>query len=183
MARNSTWPARPNIYGVYWRPSSDALIVTLRVQQPRGTERQVELVLDREHAADLASRILELVPVAAPVVPPAQLQTHVDDVGDVVCEHGTAVDVHCCNCHSGFIFDDQHTCEPELPDGAIGDLLAYGREESASALARKDRDSYQFWQGWNSALERAASVATEARQQQDTKEEDTATRGGKGVGC
>lgn len=25
--------------------------------------------------------------------------------GDPVCEHGTAVDVHCCNCHSGFLFD------------------------------------------------------------------------------
>lgn len=23
---------------------------------------------------------------------------------DVVCEHGTAMDVHCCNCHSGFLF-------------------------------------------------------------------------------
>lgn len=27
------------------------------------------------------------------------------DVGDMVCEHGTAMDVHCCNCHSGFLFD------------------------------------------------------------------------------
>ena len=25
--------------------------------------------------------------------------------GDYVCEHGTAVDVHCCGCHSGFLFD------------------------------------------------------------------------------
>jgi hypothetical protein len=24
---------------------------------------------------------------------------------DVTCEHGTAMDVHCCNCHSGFLFD------------------------------------------------------------------------------
>lgn len=24
---------------------------------------------------------------------------------DVVCEHGTAMDVHCCDCHSGFLFD------------------------------------------------------------------------------
>ena len=24
---------------------------------------------------------------------------------DPVCEHGTALDVHCCNCHSGFLFD------------------------------------------------------------------------------
>ncbi|MGH9370999.1 MAG: hypothetical protein ACRD15_05655 [Vicinamibacterales bacterium] len=24
---------------------------------------------------------------------------------DPVCEHGTAWDVHCCGCHSGFLFD------------------------------------------------------------------------------
>ena len=29
---------------------------------------------------------------------------------DIVCEHGTAMDVHCCNCHSGFIFDPTHEC-------------------------------------------------------------------------
>ena len=28
-----------------------------------------------------------------------------NEQGDWVCEHGTAVDVHCCNCHSGFLFD------------------------------------------------------------------------------
>lgn len=27
-----------------------------------------------------------------------------------VCEHGTALDVHCCNCHSGYIFDEWHIC-------------------------------------------------------------------------
>ena len=26
-------------------------------------------------------------------------------VADAACEHGTAMDVHCCNCHSGFLFD------------------------------------------------------------------------------
>ena len=31
--------------------------------------------------------------------------------GVPVCEHGTAVDVHCCNCHSGFLFDVENcTC-------------------------------------------------------------------------
>lgn len=35
--------------------------------------------------------------------------------GDVVCvAHGTAIDVHCCHCHSGFIFDAEHEC----PDAA-----------------------------------------------------------------
>lgn len=30
---------------------------------------------------------------------------------DWVCEHGTAADVHCCNCHSGFLFDaDRCVC-------------------------------------------------------------------------
>jgi len=24
---------------------------------------------------------------------------------DVTCAHGTAMDVHCCNCHGGFLFD------------------------------------------------------------------------------
>lgn len=35
-----------------------------------------------------------------------------NDVGDWVCEHGIALDVHCCNCHSGFLFDiDSCECE------------------------------------------------------------------------
>lgn len=25
--------------------------------------------------------------------------------GGIVCQHGTAMDVHCCGCHSGFLFD------------------------------------------------------------------------------
>lgn len=24
---------------------------------------------------------------------------------DLVCKHGVAMDVHCCGCHSGFLFD------------------------------------------------------------------------------
>lgn len=35
---------------------------------------------------------------------------------DMVCEHGTAMDVHCCNCHSGFIFDVNHVCEVSKTD-------------------------------------------------------------------
>lgn len=30
----------------------------------------------------------------------------INEAGDAVCVHGTAMDVHCCNCHSGFLFDD-----------------------------------------------------------------------------
>lgn len=100
-----------------------------------------------------ATHWMPLPDMSAPLVPPdgtAQL----DDQGDHVCQHGVAMDVHCCNCHSGFLFDYQHVCEPELPDGAVGDLLAYGREESDTALTKKDRDAHQFWQGWCSALER-----------------------------
>ena len=29
-----------------------------------------------------------------------------------VCEHGEALDVHCCHCHSGFIFEKDHECHP-----------------------------------------------------------------------
>lgn len=43
---------------------------------------------------------------------------------DVVCEHGTAMDVHCCNCHSGFLFDaNSCVCVPApsdpVEDGAL----------------------------------------------------------------
>lgn len=34
---------------------------------------------------------------------------------DVVCQHGTAADVHCCNYHHGFLFDTNE-CECELID-------------------------------------------------------------------
>lgn len=34
--------------------------------------------------------------------------------GDLCCRHGVALDVHCCGCHSGFIFDLDHDCEAEL---------------------------------------------------------------------
>ena len=33
------------------------------------------------------------------------------DANNPVCKHGTAMDVHCCNCHYGFLFDaDSCTC-------------------------------------------------------------------------
>ena len=46
---------------------------------------------------------------------PPQEPTGDSPQADVTCEHGTAMDVHCCNCHSGFIFDVNHECpSPEL---------------------------------------------------------------------
>lgn len=41
----------------------------------------------------------------------------VDERGDHVCKHGEAMDVHCCNCHSGFIFDRDHVCPDPDDDG------------------------------------------------------------------
>lgn len=50
---------------------------------------------------------------------------------DVTCEHGVAMDVHCCGCHSGFLFDRQKcTClnppdDPKRIRVSIGDGLTY----------------------------------------------------------
>lgn len=40
---------------------------------------------------------------------------------DVVCEHGTASDVHCCGCHHGFLFTPEScTCPPwDDPDSEM----------------------------------------------------------------
>ncbi len=43
---------------------------------------------------------------------------HQNDVGDWVCQHGTSIAVHCCNCHSGFVFDMEHECPDSMADAA-----------------------------------------------------------------
>lgn len=56
---------------------------------------------------------LELVLRAAAQRPP-----QIDHAGDYVCEHGTAMDVHCCGCHSGYLFDiTQCTCLDDSQEG------------------------------------------------------------------
>jgi hypothetical protein len=41
---------------------------------------------------------------------------------DETCEHGTAIDVHCCNCHGWFLFDVQTcVCKFDPPIGAYDD--------------------------------------------------------------
>jgi hypothetical protein len=45
-------------------------------------------------------------------VPWVPIWSQADPAADVVCQHGTAIDVHCCNCHHGFLFDDSE-CQCE----------------------------------------------------------------------
>lgn len=46
-----------------------------------------------------------------------------DASGDYVCEHGTAMDVHCCNCHSGFLFDpDSCVCDFDEEGHVFNDI-------------------------------------------------------------
>ena len=46
---------------------------------------------------------------------------------DEVCEHGTAMDVHCCNCHSGFLFDiEECVCLENPRQKGDDDGVEYG---------------------------------------------------------
>lgn len=49
------------------------------------------------------------------------LAPRLNDQGDWVCEHGTAMDVHCCYCHNGFIFEDDHVCQVDPARAATCD--------------------------------------------------------------
>lgn len=69
------------------------------------------------HSSALADPTTGVGEVAA-LLAPQEAKLKTDDVGDVVCQHGTAMDVHCCNCHSGFVFDMAHECPPTLADAA-----------------------------------------------------------------
>lgn len=55
-----------------------------------------------------------------PHAAPKFTQAHPD--ADWVCEHGTACDVHCCNCHSGFLFDAD-ACVCVCPDDDGGEAV------------------------------------------------------------
>lgn len=57
---------------------------------------------------------------------------------DATCKHGTALDVHCCNCHSGFIFDINHECPEEAMDTRTGHI--YESRELAEAAGVPDED-------------------------------------------
>ncbi len=65
-------------------------------------------------------------------------EPHQDAAGDWVCEHGTAMDVHCCNCHSGFQFNqDACRCTSDkgrgaLPTDAIWKLLNEADDKKSS---------------------------------------------------
>jgi hypothetical protein len=51
------------------------------------------------------------------VTPPPADRWRVDDDGAIVCEHGTAIGVHCCNCHVGLLLH-RCVCEFDSEDDA-----------------------------------------------------------------
>lgn len=41
---------------------------------------------------------------------------------DQVCRHGVATDVHCCGCHSGFLFEGgEHDCQATIDERRADD--------------------------------------------------------------
>lgn len=64
-------------------------------------------------------------------VPPARAPQPTAVPDDAVCQHGTAMDVHCCHCHSGFIFDTNHECPPNADDWREAIETALGLEHDA----------------------------------------------------
>jgi hypothetical protein len=110
-------------------------------------------VLEDEIRA-LKARVQEAQPSPAPPDPiAAAVDAHLDPLKDeliamghrlakdVVCEHGTAMDVHCCNCHSGFLFDlTACSCvyERQYPCGcsAVGPNVPASCPEHGQGIAR-----------------------------------------------
>jgi NAD-dependent SIR2 family protein deacetylase len=55
---------------------------------------------------------------------------------DAVCEHGTAADVHCCNCHHGFLFAPYDCeCTDDDDDGDVVVCENCGGEPAARPTA------------------------------------------------
>ena len=60
---------------------------------------------------------------------------------DAVCQHGTAMDVHCCHCHSGFIFDMAHECPSRTHELKtwLGNFVAVESGAKTFEVRRDDR--------------------------------------------
>jgi hypothetical protein len=85
------------------------------------------------------------------------MNVRVTPEGDAVCDHGTAVDVHCCNCHSGFLFDaDACVCGEYGMDTRTGDI--YNTLDEAKAAGVPDE---HLVTGPRPALERLSAMIKE----------------------
>lgn len=113
----------------------------------------------------------EVVPLDDPSVPESLVPVpRAEEAPDEVCQHGVAMDVHCCRCHSGFIFDKDHECpaaSAERTDAGLpryraagaggtvldkqGDYVWYPDYVSVIARLTAERDESQA--GWHEAVE------------------------------
>ncbi len=81
---------------------------------------------------------------AASLAPPQEEEQMKDEH---VCEHGMAMDVHCCNCHSGFLFDVnscvcQFEREEPMQSQETGDIFM-GDLEAQKLPGNKELPRYQ----------------------------------------
>jgi hypothetical protein len=83
---------------------------------------------------------------------------HIDDIGDWVCQHGTAMDVHCCHCHSGFVFDMAHECPDTIADilREVVDRFGPWHDEDCPADDTCDCSAKTLHDRINTALSRQA---------------------------
>jgi hypothetical protein len=73
-------------------------------------EQQFGDQFPRQDAADKAMAEIDTVIAALAVLgdpPVAEQEKEATNQPDPTCEHGVAWDVHCCGCHSGFLFDSR----------------------------------------------------------------------------
>ncbi len=119
--------------------AKDAQLAALR------TERE-EMLIERGQLGVRHARLVEtrdsLESTLADLRRQVEWQPTKDANGDYVCEHGTAMDVHCCNCHRGFIFDKDHQCPPS-PEDALHEIgiMAMSAQSNPRARAKVYREA------------------------------------------
>jgi hypothetical protein len=40
---------------------------------------------------------------------------HLSDAGYKICQHGVDIEIHCCNCHNGVLFNPEYCVCVQLP--------------------------------------------------------------------
>lgn len=84
---------------------------------------------------------------------------------DVICRHGVAMDVHCCGCHSGFIFDrDEHDCEEGMEQNSGMEIAQIGSDDELERRLRETVQRVEVEGGCNELMTTVVIILGEARE-------------------
>jgi hypothetical protein len=108
--------------GWFFQRTATGSVRIFKYRDPNGTTLEAEVELPADVWASVVASVTRIGETAETWQQALKFHdhgTHLLGVSKEACQHGTAMDVHCCNCHNGYLFERDHECEPVMPAPAV----------------------------------------------------------------